>query len=324
VATTGILWATSPSLATIPRDAFRNGMIELGYVEGQNFLIVDRYAEGKLDRLRGLAAELVRLRVAVIVTPDTPPVHAAKTATSTIPIVMTTTGDPVGSCLVTTLARPGGNITGLTNAAAELGSKRLELLKEALPKLSRVAALWGATNSSSPGDPYGRTVIEEAARSPGLKLRTVAVHSPEDFPRAFDDAVQARAEALVVLPSPILARHSKLLAELAARHRLPTMYQDKEFADAGGLVAYGPSNAAQWHRAAYYVDKTGAAAPAGRGPSRGSGRSWPDSRPAVAGGTQGAARGHAAPGRAAASARRRRAACRTADRSPPTPAPGGE
>ena len=250
-----VLWNSSPPLVAPLRDAFRDGLRELGYVEAQNIAIEHRYGEDKPERLRQLASELVRLRPAVIVAQGTPSALAARGATSTIPIVMTTAGDPVGSGLVSNLARPDGNVTGLTNLAAELSSKRLQMLKEARPMLSRVAVLWDSTGPAPPADPYGRKATEEAGRSLGLKLQILAVRGLSDFPEVFESAVKAGAEAVVVLPSPILARHRKSLVELAAKHRLPAMYQASEFADAGGLMAYGPSNAALYHRAAYYVDR---------------------------------------------------------------------
>jgi putative ABC transport system substrate-binding protein len=250
----GVLWSSSPSLVAPTRVALRQGLRDLGYVEGQNCVFEDRYAEDKPDRLRPLMAELVRLRVDVIVTQGTIAARAAKEGTSTIPVVMTFVSDPVDAGLIGSFARPGGNLTGITNVGSELSSKRLELLKVALPKLSRVAVLWDSTGPSGPAD-YGRRATEEAGRSLGLALQVLAIQGPEDFPRAFDAAVNGRAEALLVLPSPILAWHVKSLVDLAAKRRLPAMYQWREFVEAGGLMAYGPNRVDQFGRAAIYVDK---------------------------------------------------------------------
>ncbi len=251
----GILWASSPSRLSGAYAALGQGLREFGYVEGQNIVVENRYAEDRVERLHDLVVELVRLRADVIVTQGTPAAQAAKDATRTIPIVMTVVGDPVGTGLISSLARPGGNITGVTNIAAELSSKRLELLKEALPRVSRVAVLWDSTGPAPPTDPFGRRATEEAARSLRLTLQTLAVRGPNDFPGAFEAAVEGRAEALVVLPSPILVSYIKPLVELAVKHRLPAMYQVKEFVEAGGLMSYGPSLRDHFRRAAAYVDK---------------------------------------------------------------------
>jgi putative ABC transport system substrate-binding protein len=251
----GVLWTSSPSLVSPAQAALRQGRRELGYVEGQNIAVEDRYAENNPERLRELAAELVRLRADVIVTQGTPAAKAAKEATRTVPIVMTLVGDPVGMGLISSFARPGGNVTGLSNIASELNSKRLALLKEAVPKLSRLAVLWDSTGSAPQGDPYGRRATEEAGRSLGLAVQILTVRGPGDFPSAFGAASKEHAEALLVLPSRILAWNVKPLVELAEKHQMPTMYQTREFVDAGGLMAYGASSVPLFARAAFFVDK---------------------------------------------------------------------
>ena len=233
-------------------DAFRGGLRDLGYVEGQNVLIDYRWAEGQEQRLTDHAADLVRLRVAVIVTPGTPATMAARAATRTIPVVMTNVGDPVGSGIVASLARPGGNITGLSLLDADLDGKRIELLKEAVPHLSRLAILWSAND---PGMTLAFGRVETAARALGFALQNLAVREPAEFPRAFEAAGAGRAEALFVTAQPFTNQHRAQILDLVAKHRLPAIYTLRSFVDAGGLMSYGPSQTDQYRRAATYVDR---------------------------------------------------------------------
>jgi putative ABC transport system substrate-binding protein len=233
-------------------EAFRQGLGELGYVEGKNVIIEYRYAEGKLDRVRGLAAELVRLKVDVIVTGGATNTRAAKEATSTIPIVMAQDPDPVGNGLVASLARPGGNITGLSSLSAELSGKRMELLREVLPKLSRVAVLGTAINA---GNARQLRETELAAGTSGVQLLYLNVLGPKDIETALQDAAKRRADAVLVLSGPILNPRGKEIAELAAKSRLPAIYNTPEAVEAGGLLSYGVSLIDLGRRVATYVDK---------------------------------------------------------------------
>ena len=231
-------------------DAFRQGLRELGYVEGQNIAIEYRFAEAKSEPLPELAAELVRLRMDVILAINTPASQVAKNATKTIPIVFTYVADP--AALVASLARPGGNITGLTTLAAELSGKRLELIKEALPGISRVAYLWTSAN------PTATRVFREtelASRQLGIQLQPLKVQGPDQFQNAFKMATGKRAGVLFVWEDAVLLPHRTRILDLAARHRLPTTSQYREFTEAGGLLSYGPNLPDQFHRAAFYVDK---------------------------------------------------------------------
>jgi putative ABC transport system substrate-binding protein len=239
----------------VRRDAFRTGLRELGYVEGQNIVIEYRGAEGKIERLRGLATELTRLKVDLIMAVATPAARAAQQATSAIPIVATAMGDPVRDGLVASLARPGGNVTGTTFLGPELVPKRLELLKQALPRVSRVAGLWhpGAFSEGTMRDMLKET--EAAARTLGVQLQLVAVRGPDEFDRAFSTMISERAEALLVFPSTMLFAEGKRIVDLAAKHRLPSMFNAREFVDLGGLIAYGASLSDLNRRAATYVDK---------------------------------------------------------------------
>jgi putative tryptophan/tyrosine transport system substrate-binding protein len=232
--------------------AFRQGMRELGYVEGQNVRIEYRSAKGTRERFASLATELVRLNVDVIVASSGGAALAAKKATHTIPIVMGQTGDPVAEGLVASLARPGGNVTGLTALATELTGKRLELLKEAVPKATRVGVL--STPASTETD-AAMTAMEEAARSLRINLRRVDVHNAADFEKAFSTMMEEHAGALMVLTGPLLTTNREKIIELAERKRLPAMYGISEFIDAGGLMFYGTSLTDMYHRAATYVDK---------------------------------------------------------------------
>jgi len=238
------------------REAFRQGLRDLGYVEGRNVVIEYRSAEGKSERLPTLAAELVALDVDVIVAPGTPLALAAKQATRTLPIVFAAAADPVGSGLATSLARPGGNITGLSILlSSELVGKYLELLTRAVPGVSRVAVLW------QPGGLGERTEqdllkgAEVAARALGVRVQFVEARGPADIDRAFSDMTRVRAGALTVLATSMLNSERRRLVDLAAKNRLPAMYPYREFVDAGGLMAYGADLADLIRRAATYVDK---------------------------------------------------------------------
>jgi ABC-type uncharacterized transport system substrate-binding protein len=233
-------------------EAFRQGLRELGYVEGKNIVIEYRSAEGKPDRLPALAAELVRLKVDVIVTTGASVTRAAKEATVTIPIVMTNDNDPVGNRFVASLARPGGNITGLVTLSPELSGKRLELLKETVPRLSRVAVFG---TSTTPGNAQVLKETELAAGALGVKLQYLDVLGPKDIETAFRAASKKRAEAVLLLGSPVLNSQRTKLAELAVKSRLPAIYNFLEFVEAGGLMTYGVSRNDLARRAATYVDK---------------------------------------------------------------------
>jgi len=248
----GFLSPTFPSTNPARREAFRQGLRELGYVEGKNIVIEWRSAEGKADRLSALAAELVRLKVDVIVTAGPGSTRAAKEATPTIPIVMGLDNDPVGNGFVASLARPGGNITGLATLAPEIGGKRLELLKEIVPKLSRVAVLG---TSTSPGSAQQLKEVERAAGALGVKLQYLDVLDPKDIETAFRAASKGRAQAVLSLGGPPLYSHRTRVAELAAKNRLPAIYGTAEFAEDGGLMSYGVSVTDLDRRAATYVDK---------------------------------------------------------------------
>jgi ABC-type uncharacterized transport system substrate-binding protein len=243
--------AASPHL----HEAFRQGLRDLGYVEGRNVVIEYRDAEGKFERLSALAGEMVALKVEVIVAADTPAALAAKQATRTLPVVFIGAGDPVTIGLVTSLARPGGNVTGLSLLAPELVGKRLELLKQAVPGISRVAALWQPGFVGERTEKDTRKEVEVAARALGVRLQLVEARGPEDFDRAFSDMTRARAGALTVLGSAMFANERRRLVDLAAKNRLPGVYGFREYVDAGGLMAYGPSVADLFRRAAAVVDK---------------------------------------------------------------------
>jgi len=239
---------TSPYL-----DAFRQGLRELGWVEGQNIVIDDRFAEGRFDRLPNLAAELVRLKVAIIVAAPTPAVVAAKKATETIPIVAIAVGDPVGIGLIASLARPGGNVTGLSfSVGLEIAGKGLELLKETVPKVRRVAVL---SNPANPGQPLSIRELNVAAQSLGVQLQLLEARGPNDFDGAFAAMATERVGALLVVADSMFNLHRTRLADLAARSRLPAAYGLRENVEAGGLMSYGPSVRDLFRRAATYVDK---------------------------------------------------------------------
>jgi putative ABC transport system substrate-binding protein len=234
-------------------EAFRQGLRESGYVEGQNIAIDFRFTEGKDDRLPELAAELVALPVDVILASGgTPPNLATKQATTTIPVVMGTSGDPVATGLVASLARPEGNVTGLTVGSLEISGKRLELLRETLPGLSRVAAF---SNPNNPFHVLQEREVEAAARALGIRVQALHVRSADDLPGAFEAAIRENADAVYGGSDALITNTRTQIAELAARHRLPAIYDYKEIVDAGGLMAYGPSIPHLYGRAAGYVDK---------------------------------------------------------------------
>jgi putative tryptophan/tyrosine transport system substrate-binding protein len=248
----GYLGATSRSINPARVEAFRQGLRELGYVEGKNIVIEYRYAEGKLDRLPALAAELVGLKVDIIVMGGPAATRSAKQATATIPIVMAYDDDPVGSGFVASLARPGGNITGLSTLAPEISGKQLELLREIVPKLSRVAVLG---NAIQPGNPQALREINLAADAFGVQLQYLEVGGPKDIDTVFRAASKGRADAVLVLGNPTLFSQRRQLAELAVKSRLPTIYNRPEYVEDGGLVFYGVSYTDLYRRAATYVDK---------------------------------------------------------------------
>jgi len=249
----GFLAAATPATAAHLVEAFKQGLRQHGYVEGQNVVLELRFGEGKPEQFPVLAAELVRLKVDVIVALTNPVIEAVRQATQTIPIVMPGASDPVGAGFVASLARPGGNITGLTGYSPELNGKRLELLKEAFSKLSRVALL---LSPNFPGSALDLKETESAARSLGLRIQPLEVRDASDIDRAFKAMIKERADALTMFPGhPALFVNRKKIVELAANHRLPAMYSLHEFVDDGGLMFYGPDLLVGYRRAADYVDK---------------------------------------------------------------------
>ncbi len=248
----GYLDAVSLSVNAARVEAFRQSLRKLGYVEGKNIFIEWRSADGKLDRLPALAAELVHLKVDIIVTGGRSATRAAKEATSTIPIVMTQDSDPVANGFVASLARPGGNITGLSTLAPELSGKQLELMKEIIPKLSRVAVFGSST---SPGNAQSLREVELAARAFKVQLQYLDVLDPKDIETAFRAASNGRADGVLVLNSPVFASRQTQVVDLAVKSRLPAIYWRSEFVEAGGLMSYGASQNDLDRRAAAYVDK---------------------------------------------------------------------
>ena len=247
----GFLSPLSPSDTAPWHQAFRLGLRDLGWVEGKNISIEYRYAEGRSERLPDLAADLVRLKVDVIVASVSTDALAAQKATRAIPIVMAA-GDPVASGLVESLARPGGNVTGLSQMTSELVGKRLELLKEMVPKLSRVAVLW---NPQSAASTLNWKEIQLPARQLGIQLHSLEVRSPNDLDKAFETATRLRAGALFIISNQLFVANTKRIVDFAARNRLPSMSHVPEFAEAGGLVAYGADRDDLFRRAATFVDK---------------------------------------------------------------------
>jgi putative tryptophan/tyrosine transport system substrate-binding protein len=248
----GFISATPLSAIQTRIEAFRQGLRDLGYVEGKNINIEWRDAEGKPDRFPALAAELVHLKVDVIVTGGPTVTHAVKEATSTIPIVMAQDSDPVGSGFIASLARPGGNVTGLSTLAPEISGKRLEILKEVVPRLSRVAVLG---TSTVPGNAQSLKETETAAGALAIQIQYVDVVSPKDVESAFQAVRKGRADAVLALASPVVNSARKQVIDLAVKNRLPIIYARSEFVEAGGLMTYGVSIKDLFRRAATYVDK---------------------------------------------------------------------
>jgi len=248
----GVLETTSAALNAANFDALRQGLRQHGYIEGQNLVIEYRSADGRAERFPDLAAELVRLNVDLIVTRGTPAIFAAKNATKTIPVVMAASGDPLGAGVVAGLARPGGNVTGLSAFVTELQAKRLELLREMVPRINRIAAL---LNMSSPAEPPQWEETKAAARTLAIEPQLLDVRKPEDLGRAFETAIRQRADALVVGINVLTQANRRPIADLAMKHRLPAIYASREFVDAGGLVVLGVSYPDLYRRAATYVDK---------------------------------------------------------------------
>jgi putative ABC transport system substrate-binding protein len=247
----GFLW-DGPAVFPDAIEAFRQGLRDLGYVDGRNLVIEYRWADGKPERMRELAEELVRLKVDVIMAPSSIYTGAARRATPTIPIVFMSHADPLGSGHVTSLGRPGGNITGFSLMMTETNVKSLELFREAVPRLSRIAVMWDpATPSHGPG----LKAVEEAGPSLGLRVQAVAVRSAPEYENAFSTMVRERAGGVLVLSTPLFIAGAKRLAELALMHKLPSLFGPKHHVTAGGLMSYSPDRADLWRRSATYVDK---------------------------------------------------------------------
>jgi putative ABC transport system substrate-binding protein len=248
----GIIFSTgAPGDPSPWFDAFQQGLRDLGYVEGKNILIERRYGEGRLDRMPPFVHEFVQQKVDVIVAVNNVVIRAAKEATKTIPIVMISSVDPVVAGYVASFAHPGGNITGLAWLLRDISAKRVELLKELLPKLSRVGILWDA---DGPGPAIAVKEYEAATRAFKIELQSLAIRGPNpDFAGAFQTAKTARLDALIVVANPLMAQHAKEVFELAAKYRLPSMTEEGRFVNAGGLISYGPSLADLYRRAAGYV-----------------------------------------------------------------------
>ena len=234
-------------------EPLRQRLRDLGYIEGKNIVIEFRSAEARTDRIPGLVAELVQLKVDVFVLPGLTAIRAAKQATKTIPIVMVANFDPVETGIVDSLARPGGNITGLSTLQRELSGKRLELLKEAVPKMSRVGVLW---DQSTPGPVMSSKEYETVARAFKIALQSLEVRGPNpDFEGVFQAAAKGRASALITISNALVNRYQKRIADLAIKHRLPSMFETDDWVDAGGLISYAADDAEKYKRAAYYVDR---------------------------------------------------------------------
>ena len=248
----GFLSPASATFSSSNTNAFLKGMRELGYVEGKNLVIEWRFADGKFERLPGLAAELVQLKVDVIVVQSSPAVSAAQKATTTIPIVMATTGDPVGSGFVKSLARPGGNITGLSNMGGDTGAKLLDLLLSVVPKLSRVAVLVTPTN------PTYRAIsqsVQAAAQKAGVKTLVAEASTPQEIENAFSMMAREKADAVIVAFAFFRPSKGRQIAELATKYRMPSMFQVRANVEVGGLMSYGQKFTENYRRAATYVDK---------------------------------------------------------------------
>jgi putative ABC transport system substrate-binding protein len=251
----GYLSARDPASDAARAEAIRQGLRQFGYIEGENIAIEYRYAEGKRERFAQLAAELVRLKVDIIlIAGGDAPVRAAMNATKTIPIVMSGGGaDPVKASLVENLARPGGNVTGITNLTGELGGKRLELLKGVIPKLARVAVLYEPANPSSALEV--KEILPVEARALKLTIQPLEIRAPEEFERAFTVEGKERPDGLYVSPGALLNTHRKRIVEFALKRRLPSIYPRREYADEGGLMSYDADIAEGYRRVAYYVDR---------------------------------------------------------------------
>jgi len=248
----GFLGNSTAALEANLVEPFRQGLRDLGYVEGRNILIEYRWAEGKYERFPELIGELVRLKVEIIVTAGTPAAVAVKKAAPTIPLVMAAVGDPIGTGLIASLAQPGGNITGLTAIAADLEGKRLELLREVIPKLSHVAVLW---NPASSFQVVAEKEVQAAARAFKMKVLSLGVQSPEQFDNAFATIRRVRPGALLVLADRLFLHNRARIMDFAVQNRLPGVYAYLELVEAGGLMSYGPSYADMHRRAATFVDK---------------------------------------------------------------------
>jgi putative tryptophan/tyrosine transport system substrate-binding protein len=247
----GFLWE-NPTVFPDAMEAFRKGLLELGYEEGRNLAIEFRWAEGKPERMRELAEELVRLKVDVIMAPSSVYTGAAKRATSTIPIIFMSHADPLGSGHIASFGRPGGNITGLSLSMTETNVKGLEIFKEAVPGISRVAVIW---DPATPSHRPGLKAVEVAGPSLGLQIQAAGVRTATEFESAFSAMVRERANGVLVLSTPLFIAGAKPLAELALTHKLPSLFGPKHHVVAGGLMSYSPDRAALWRRAATYVDK---------------------------------------------------------------------
>ncbi len=248
----GLLSPFVPSVTLVWYDAFRQGLRDRGWLEGKNIRIEYRYAEGKSDRLPDLAADLVHLKVDIIVASETTSTLAAKKVTHVIPIVVVSSADPVGSGLVESLSRPGGQVTGLSQMAPELAGKELELLKEIASKLSRVAVLW---NPENPASTRSWQELQVPARELALQLHSLEVRKSNELEKTFEEASRSHDGALAIMPNQVFVANLKRIADFAARSRLPSIFHLSEFAESDGLMTYGPDRRDQWRRAATYVDK---------------------------------------------------------------------
>lgn len=246
----GAIWAGSATSVTV--GAFKQGLRDLGYVEGRNIVVEERSAAGELGRFSELAAELLRLKVEVLVVTSTRAAQAASKLTSTVPIVVTTSGDLVGTGLAVSLGRPGRNVTGLSTLSPELSAKRLELLKEIVPGLKRVAILW---NPDGPAPALAFKETQAASRLLALEIQSLEVRAPGDFERAFGALGRERAQGMLVIPDPMIGGNVAPIVKLAAERRVPAIFPNKEFVDAGGLIAYGPNYIEMYRRSAHYVDR---------------------------------------------------------------------
>jgi len=248
----GFLGNTTPELEANLVGPFRDGLRDLGYVEGKNLVIEYRWLEGRYERLAALIGELLAQRVDVIVTAGTPATLAVKQATTTVPLVMIAVGDPVGTGVVPSLSRPGGNITGLTSISPELDGKRLELLREIVPGLSHIAVLW---NSDSPLQFVGQRRTQDAAAVLGMKVLSLGVRNEQGLEKALAEIVREQPKALLVLADRLFLFHRARIMDFAAQHRLPGVHAYRELVEAGGLMSFGPSYAGMHRRAAYFVDR---------------------------------------------------------------------